>query len=111
MHSLDSTSFTHRTSTSPIICSNFAVVQDILLLWGENDSIFTVELASKLKEWVHIASKLSLTHTHLSARHEMVYRTCRNSTQARVVVEPTVRSCRCINAKRTCRQLQGRQNQ
>ncbi|PUZ70605.1 hypothetical protein GQ55_2G245700 [Panicum hallii var. hallii] len=24
--------------------------QDILLLWGENDSIFTVELASKLKE-------------------------------------------------------------
>jgi len=25
-------------------------MQDILLLWGENDSIFTVELASQLKE-------------------------------------------------------------
>ena len=55
-------------------------MQDILLLWGENDSIFTVELASKLKEWVHITSKLSLTHT---CRHGTKWFTARAETQPR----------------------------
>ncbi|CAN6217549.1 unnamed protein product [Urochloa humidicola] len=47
--------------------------QDILLLWGENDSIFTMELASRLKE--QLGEKASLRSISKAGHLVMLERT------------------------------------